>query len=175
MCKNHQWPRIAYRWKSQVLSLVFRASLVLLHPVFLSSLPGSPLGTLGSCHLEPSIVLTFLWISLFPLTSSLVPILYRAGSYSAFKVLRNIISCGKPLWCFLSSTSCFSGFAWHFVHTSIVCDFVSYLCAPGPSGWRPWNPIDVSHHPVLCLVCSRPLGNKGRMNFSIQHWFLKSF
>lgn len=63
VCKNHQWPCTAYRWKSQVLSLVFRASLVLLHPVFLSSLPGSPLGTLGSCHLEASIVLTFLWIS----------------------------------------------------------------------------------------------------------------
>lgn len=173
VCKNHQWPCTACRWKSQVLSLVFRASLVLLHPVFLASLPGAPLGTLGSCHLEPSIVLTFLWISLFPLTSSLVPILYWAGSYSAFKVLTNIISYGKPslmrpqqhlLLLGICVTLC--------THLSCMW-FCQLLMCP-----RSFRLETLESHccvPVLCLVCSRPLGNEGRMNFSIQHWFLKNF
>lgn len=96
VCKNHQWPCTASGlslnslvWYSKLLLSCFTLS-------FYPPSQHSPLGTLGSCHLEASIVLTLLWISLFLLTSSLVPILCWAGSYSAFKDLADIISYGKP-------------------------------------------------------------------------------
>lgn len=79
---------------------------------------------------------------------------YWASSYSTFKApVKNHLLLGSLLWSSLSSTTAyFSGCSWHFLHPSILCDVVSYLCAPAPSGWRPYSPILVSHHRTVYAV-----------------------
>lgn len=148
-------------WYSELLLSCFTLS-------FYPPSQHSPLGTLGSCHLEPSIVLTLLWISLFLLTSSLVPILYWAGSYS-FSLQR---PGGHHLLreAFFDPSSAAPTASLDLYKTLYTPQLYAILSvyAPGPSGWRPWSPSFVSHHPVLYLVCGRPLGNGGRINFSIK-------
>ena len=82
---------------------------------------------------------------------------------------------GSLFWFFPSSAidSPFSGSSWYSLHTSVTCDFCTYVCASAPSGWRLGSPIFVSYHPLLCLAFTRPSGNVGRTNFSTEIWFTR--
>ena len=157
--KNHQLINlIVYRVKSEIFSV--QSSSYFLHPIFLLSLPlfSYQIPYAHDIWYIPQFVLLCVLFCSCWLFFPDSPFSTRPAPIQPSKPQWSIISSGKPSLIFPSSAigSSFSGSSWYFLHTSITCDFCSYVCASAPSGWRPGSPIFVSCHPLLCLAFTRP-------------------
>lgn len=157
MYKNHQWPCITYRLKSELHSLVF-----LLCCFTLSFYPHSDPHCSPYAHVIWSICSCYPFVDWFVPTdsNSLVPLLHWASSSSPFKApVKHYL-----LWDVFSDlpslvpVASFSEFLEHILHISILPIFVSYLCASTSSDWRPWSPTFIPFNSwevfSLCEWCS---------------------